>query len=386
MISPQEIQWPDVDFNKLRVNRKQRVVDFLHLNKIDTVILTSPENIRYATDVRCQLTPERGWFALVLNIDGISEFFVPYTDDTTSNPYPDFPDVKFMHPSPAWAVDSMHPQTWTKILISTLNRMGSKVVGIEGLSPNVIESLQSSGYQTRSIDREMISIRRNKFAEEIELLVAINEVNSRACEAAIDAGLRGARDYDFLAAAIDFQFRAGVEFLSHAVSNVRKQSGDWFPCGTELVSGDAFMFDIGCYGKGGYASDLARVGFVDEPNKLVSKAYKTLLEAHFIGEEFAKAGVKASEVDAVVNRHLNERGLPTTPYAMGHGIGLRVCEAPTINRSSMMDADEVLKVGDVIALEPETSVEINGIDVVLKVEDNYVVEKDGLKKLSNARY
>jgi hypothetical protein len=31
-------------------------------------------------------------------------------------------------------------------------------------------------------------------------------------------------------------------------------------------------------------------------------------------------------------------------------------------------------------------VEINGIDVVLKVEDNYVVEKDGLKKLSNARY
>lgn len=386
MINPQDFQWPSINFLDLRNERKNKLIYTLKSKKIDTVILTSPENIRYATDIRCQLTPERGWFGLVLNIDGSSEFFVPYVDQSFENPYPDFPDVKYMHPAPAWAVDVMHPGIWIQIIDKSLKKFGSKNIGIEGVPSSIVDGLITKGYKLNNIEKDLIDVRREKFNSEIDLLVAINELNSRACEVAIEAGIKGVRDYDFLAAATNFQFKAGVEFLSHAVCNVRKQSGDWFPCGTELVSGDAFMFDIGCYGKGGYASDLARVGFVDEPHRFVKDAYKVLLEAHFAGEEFAKAGVKASEIDAVVNKYLSKKGYPTTPYAMGHGIGLRVCESPTINRSSMMDSDEIIRVGDVIALEPETSVEINGINIVLKIEDNYVVEKDGLRKLSNARY
>jgi Xaa-Pro aminopeptidase len=99
-----------------------------------------------------------------------------------------------------------------------------------------------------------------------------------------------------------------------------------------------------------------------------------------------RPGVKASEVDDAVNNYLRRQGLPTTPYAMGHGVGLRACELPTIYRSSIIDRDQVIVEGSVIALEPETGLEINGEFVLLKLEDNYVVQSDGVRRLSPAGY
>ena len=37
-----------------------------------------------------------------------------------------------------------------------------------------------------------------------------------------------------------------------------------------------------------------------------------------------------------------------------------------------------------IALEPETQVEVDGVTILLKVEDNYVVESTGLRRLTTA--
>ena len=40
----------------------------------------------------------------------------------------------------------------------------------------------------------------------------------------------------------------------------------------------------------------------------------------------------------------------------------------------------------VISLEPETGVEVDGRLIILKVEDNYVVEEGGLRRLTDAHY
>jgi Xaa-Pro aminopeptidase len=91
-------------------------------------------------------------------------------------------------------------------------------------------------------------------------------------------------------------------------------------------------------------------------------------------------------VHEAVNQYLRRQNLPITPYAVGHGVGLRACELPTIHRADRMDRDQVLEEGMVIALEPETAVEIAGQVVVLKVEDNYLVQQDGLRRLTDAPY
>ena len=64
---------------------------------------------------------------------------------------------------------------------------------------------------------------------------------------------------------------------------------------------------------------------------------------------------------------------------MGHGVGLRACELPIIYRPDMMMVDAQLEEGMVICLEPETSVEVGGETVVVKVEDMYEVTAFGTK-------
>ena len=77
--------------------------------------------------------------------------------------------------------------------------------------------------------------------------------------------------------------------------------------------------------------------------------------AHQIAQETAQPGTKASAIAEAVNAYLTGHQLGHTPYAVGHGIGLRICELPTIYNPRLMDRDTILQAGHVIALEPETS-------------------------------
>jgi Xaa-Pro aminopeptidase len=387
--TPETTTWPVVDMTALRSDRWARVRAMMRGRELDHVILTSPDDIRYATDFRSQLTPEsHQWFAAVVGSDGECELFVPYVDADVPDPVPELPAIRAMHPAPGWAPNTLHTNTWARLIGAVLDKDGAKKVGHQGLPSSLLGALDTAvpGATWHPVDGDLDAVRREKLPPEIELLAAVGRVNSRAAEAAITAGVAGARDYDFLAAAASYQIRSGVEYMSHSVCNVRKLSGDWYAYGATLREGDTFMFDIGCYGHGGYASDLARVGFVGQPPKVVVDAYRILLEAHRLGEETARPGVRGSHIDATVNRYLQRHRLPGTPYAMGHGLGLRICESPTIYRPELLDVDAQLRAGDVIALEPETAVEVDGTMIVLKVEDNYVVEADGLRRLSDAVY
>lgn len=207
-----------------------------------------------------------------------------------------------------------------------------------------------------------------------------------AATAAMNAAKPGMTDHEILAVAMESLQRNGVEYPSHSLCNIRRGTGSWFSVGNELREGDAYFFDIGCYGVGGYGSDMARTGFVGDPPEQLLEVHSRLLQALRVGEEAARPGVKASKVHEEINRFLEGQGLPLTPYSSGHGVGLRLCELPTIHRSDRIGRDVSLRTGMVIALEPETGVEVNGRFVLLKVEDNYFIERDGLRRLTDAPY
>ncbi|WP_228407390.1 M24 family metallopeptidase [Leucobacter muris] len=141
---------------------------------------------------------------------------------------------------------------------------------------------------------------------------------------------------------------------------------------------------MGCYGPGGYASDAGRTGFVGEPRDEHLAAYEHLLTAYHIAQELAVPGARASTLLAAANEYLEAQGLGRTPYAIGHGVGLRICELPTLFSPGLMDDDVALVEGEVIALEPETTVVVDGVETVLKIEDNFVVESHGLRRLTVA--
>ncbi len=229
-------------------------------------------------------------------------------------------------------------------------------------------------------------LRKRKDDLELKLLEAASKANSIAADTALKAARAGMTDHDILAAALASLQSADVEFVTHSLCNIRRGSGTWCAVGNELAEGDALFFDIGSYGPGGYASDMPRTGFVGEPPKIVQDVYRQLLMAHRAGEEAARPGVLASRAHEAVNAELRARSLPITSYSVGHGVGLRACELPTIYRTDRMARDDVLEEGMVISLEPETGVELDGRLVILKVEDNYVVEAGCLRRLTDAHY
>lgn len=381
--------WPEVDLAQLRRERWGRTAELMAGLGLDHLLLTSFDSIRFATEYRTLIIAEGfDWFAAVVGLDGDCEVFVPWVDEVLADPDPALPWVRALHPLPSWTPALPHRKFWVEALAGVLRSRGARHVGLDVLDAALLEGLRAALPEASftSAATELYDLRLRKDAAEIELLAAASAVNSRAAEAALAAARPGALDHDVLAAAMASLQRAGVEYLSHSLCNVRRGSGTWFAVGNELREGEAFFFDIGCYGAGGYASDMARVGFVGEPPAALREAHRRLLEAHRIGEETARPGVRASEIQAAVNGYLERQGMPITPYSVGHGIGLRACELPTIHRADRMDRDQRLAEGMVIALEPETAVEIDGRLVVLKVEDDYVVEADGLRRLTDAPY
>ncbi len=379
--------WPPYDVATLRAARSERVTGFMRSRGLDHLLLTGFDAIRYALDARFQIISEGfDWFVALVDGSGEGEVFVPWVDEDVLAPDPDASAVRATHPLPSWAPAGTQAEYWTRAVSAALARLKARRVGFDLIDASLLAGLRAELPEVEfvGVTRDLYDLRAIKLPAEIALLQAASLVNCAAADAAIDGARPGMTDYDVLALAMASLQTAGVEYLTHSLCNVRRGSGTWFAAGLTLCEGDAFFFDIGCYGQGGYASDIARVGFVGEPPAIVSSTYARLLEALHVGEEAARPGVRVADVHASINEYLRRQGLPITPYGTGHGIGLRACEPPTIHRRDRTSRDEVLLEGMTIALEPETQVEIDGATVLLKVEDNYAVEAHGLRRLTTA--
>jgi Xaa-Pro dipeptidase len=377
------MQWPQIDWPALRAYRWDKVKAVMEENQLDHLLLMGFDNIRYATDYRTQIIAEAtDWCAALVDSSGVVDIFVPWVDEIHHDPELDLPAIRALHPLPSWTPAAPHALYWAKIIAGAMGP--ARKVGVESGLFDVVEALKAStdSVEYVEISAALYTAREEKHPDEIQLLRAASVVNASAAEHALRLAEPGMTDYDVLALTMSYLQRHGVEFLSHSLCNHRRGTGTWFAAGSTLAEGDAYFFDIGCYGLGGYASDIARTGFVGEPTKEVQRAWDLLQEAYAIGQATARPGVKVSTVHDAVNHFLEKSGLPRTPYSMGHGVGLRACELPTIHRHDRVQNDEVLHEGWVISLEPETAVEYKGRPMLLKIEDNFVVGRNSLEVLS----
>ena len=260
--------WPAVDELALQRVRSARASTLMDSLRLDHLLLTSFDNIRYVTGYRTLIIAEAfDWFAAVASRDGDFEMFVPWVDEAQKEPDPDLPGLRAVHPLPSWTPAIPHVSYWVEALRGVLaerraRRVGYEMLYAELLGP-LIEALPEVEFLP--VTTALHDLRMRKDALELALLEAASKVNSIAANAALKSAEAGMTDYDVLSVAMASMQAAGVEFLSHSLCNVRRGSGTWFAVGNEFREGDPFFFDIGCYGPGGYASDMARTGFIGEP-------------------------------------------------------------------------------------------------------------------------
>ncbi|KAB2905081.1 MAG: aminopeptidase P family protein [Anaerolineae bacterium] len=151
-----------------------------------------------------------------------------------------------------------------------------------------------------------------------------------------------------------------------------------------LRPGESIVFDlfprtIG----GGYYHDMTRTWSLGFAREDVQQAYEQVLSVFHRSLEGIEIGQPTNQVDKEVCRLFEAAGHPTkmsTPkthegyvHSLGHGLGLRVHEAPAI---SQFAADStVFKAGHVVTIEPGLYYPSKGYGV--RIEDTVYLDENG---------
>jgi Xaa-Pro aminopeptidase len=129
---------------------------------------------------------------------------------------------------------------------------------------------------------------------------------------------------------------------------------------------------------GGYAADLTRTIWVGEPTPELRAVYTIVDAAQSAALGSLRAGMTGKEADAVARDAIAAAGRGEHfRHGLGHGLGIRVHEAPSLGQAST----DVLAAGQVVTVEP--GVYVPGWGGV-RIEDVGVVEAGGFRVLSAA--
>jgi Xaa-Pro aminopeptidase len=225
-------------------------------------------------------------------------------------------------------------------------------------------------------------LRAVKEPVELAAMKKAAEITDKGVRTALETIKPGIREYE-LAAEMEYCMRKlgseGTAFDTIIASGTRSA----FPHGgctdRKIREGEFIVIDVGAK-FGNYRADITRTYMVGKPTPKQKRIYDVVKEAQQKAFEKIKVGVKNRDVDAVARKVIEKAGFGQYfVHGLGHGVGLEVHEAPTLNAESK----ERLKAGNVVTDEP-------GIYIVgyggARIEDTVAVNKNSTERLTKAPY
>lgn len=144
-----------------------------------------------------------------------------------------------------------------------------------------------------------------------------------------------------------------------------------------IAEGEPVVIDMGAR-LGGYAADLTRTIWVGEPTPRLRADYNVVAAAQRAAFGAIRAEVAGKDLDAIARAVVAAAGYGNSfAHGLGHGLGLRVHEAPSLGKTSA----DVLAAGHVITVEPGLYLADWG---GVRIEDVGVVESNGFRVLTGA--
>jgi Xaa-Pro aminopeptidase len=226
----------------------------------------------------------------------------------------------------------------------------------------------------------LADLRRAKDPDEVDLLrrcMRAGEAGHAWARANIRPGMTELDVYRGVnLACIQAAGHAVIVYGDFAVSSGPERIGGP-PTDRVLQPGDVFILDFSVV-IGGYRSDFTNTLVVGrEPNAEQQRLAELCRDAMAAGEQALCAGAACRAVYEAVRRVFEKAGMAEFfPHHAGHGLGLSHPEAPFFVRL----ADETLRAGDVVTLEP--GLYLSGIGGI-RIEHNYLVTGQGYERLSN---
>ena len=149
------------------------------------------------------------------------------------------------------------------------------------------------------------------------------------------------------------------------------------PSDKKVEIGDFIVMDFGALYKG-YHADMTRTVVVGEPSDKHVEIYNIVLESQLAGINYAKSGIKCSELDKACRDVIDSKGYGELfMHSTGHGLGLEVHTMPRIAWTN----HTLLQKNNVITIEP-------GIYVAgwggVRIEDDCLIQKDSCHPMNRS--
>lgn len=266
--------------------------------------------------------------------------------------------------------------------VALLKKLKPGRIGIEGNLPVAVYETLAAGLGRKRIaiaDGVVSGVRSVKDAAELAVIEANQRLNERVY-ARVLASARTGMSERSLRRMIrrDMDEHDAEEAFDSIVAAGANSSRPHAVAGPGRVrSGGYLLVDMGVR-RNHYHSDMTRTVGWGKVSDRHHETYAVVLEAQKRALAAIRAGVACRDVDAAARDHIREAGYGDAfQHGTGHGVGLEIHEAPTLNALS----NDVLQEGQVVTVEP--GIYLPGFGGV-RIEDLVVVTSSGCRNLTRA--
>ncbi|HEU5432844.1 MAG TPA: Xaa-Pro peptidase family protein [Thermomicrobiales bacterium] len=356
------------------MSRLDRVRDLLDERRLDGVLVTHPANRFWLTGFPAEdHGPDESSGVVVVDREAAT-LFVSGTNEpwAAASAQPGVAVERWTHPWPTFVAD--------RLVESGLRRVGFEEQALTVGDWTAIRDKAADGVELVPLQGVLDQLRSVKESEEIDLLSRAIEITDAAF-LAIRAELRPGMTEQAVAARIETLMREhgaqGPAFPTIVAAGSHAARPHHEPSERPLAVGEPVVIDMGAR-FAGYCADLTRTICLGPPVEPFSSIYNIVLAAQEAALGAIRAGMTGREVDAVGRDTIAAAGYGDHfIHGLGHGLGIKIHEAPSVGRSS----DDVLQPGQVVTVEPGIYLKDWG---GIRIEDVGVVTGDGLRNLTGA--
>ncbi len=355
-------------------DRFGRAQALLESASVDAILVSNSTNRRYLTGFTGEdhAIDEPGGMAMITS-EGML-LFAPSTNlpwaEAEAND--DTLVIDWGSPWTTTVVDYVADKGWT--------RLGFEEATISVASYNELTEKLNGKSEMVPIGKIVDALRAVKTEEEIGYLreaLRMTDVAFVAAEARARAGMTEKQVADMVAEELKKAGSEGESFPTIVASGPNAAKPHHAPGDRVIQEGEPIIIDMGALHRG-YAGDLTRTIWFGEPSAKLVTMYRNVQAAFDAALAKAGPGITGVDFDAAARDVFVEQG--TAQYfvhSLGHGLGLRVHEAP----SASFRSSDTLEVGNVVTIEPGLYVAGEG---GVRIEDVVLITEDGAENLTGA--
>lgn len=343
----------------------KQIQDALRQVDFDAVLITSPQNRRYATGFPSS--------AGVCMIDAKGGYL--------------FTDFRYIEAAKkrigkGFFVDMVR-RSYADMVNAACRQDGVKTIAYEeGFMTCADYTQWEQALEAKMVPMSSLlgDLREVKRQEEIDCCIAAQRIAERALAETLP-DIRAGVTEKHIAALLEFRMLDyGGEKMSFepiVVSGKKSSMPHGVPSEKVLEPGDFVTMDFGCTVEG-YCSDMTRTVAVEYATEEMEKVYQIVLRAQEAGIAAAKPGVTGAMVDKAARDIIAAEGYGACfGHSFGHGIGIDIHEQPV----AAPRIQKKLEAGNIISAEP--GIYIPGRFGV-RIEDMLCITPDGCLDLTNA--